>query len=154
MNVPPPQLDLPVPVDTTHWEETQPVSPAPGDIPVPVQAPALCCVPLGTMPTMQAPPAHPVQRGTIVPLTACLNLWRVPQATIKPAVGKPAVPSVGKVTNVQTRRSLRKPALWESTKMVGEWSPVNLVPLDTMPTPQEKSPVQYVQRDPAVPILQ
>lgn len=86
-----------MPVDTTHWEETQPVSPAPEDIPVPVQAPALCCVPLGTMPTMQAPPAHPVQRGTIVPLTACLNLWRVPQATIKPAVGKPAVPSVGKV---------------------------------------------------------
>lgn len=86
-----------MPVDTTHWEETQPVSPAPGDIPVPVPAPALCSVPLGTMPTMQAPFVHPVRRGTIVPLTACLNLWHVPQATIKPAPDKPAVPSVGKV---------------------------------------------------------
>lgn len=84
-------------MDTTPWGETRPVSPAPGVIPVPVPAPALCCVPQGTMPTMQAPPVHPVQRGTIVLLTACLNLWHVPQATIKPAPDKPAVPSVGKV---------------------------------------------------------
>lgn len=82
---------------TTPLGETRPVSPALGDIPVPVPAPALCCVQLGTMPTMQAPPVHPVQRGTIVPLTACQNLWLVPQATIRPAPDKPAVPSVGKV---------------------------------------------------------
>lgn len=82
---------------TTPLGETRPVSPALGVIPVPVLAPALCCVLLETMPTMQAPPVHPVQRGTIVPLTACQNLWLVPQATIRPAPDKPAVPSVGKV---------------------------------------------------------
>lgn len=82
---------------TTLWGETRPVSPAPEDIPVPLPAPALCCVPLGTMPIMLAPPVHPVQRGTIVPLTACRNLWLVPQATIRRAPDKPAVPSVGKV---------------------------------------------------------
>lgn len=82
---------------TTPWGETRPVSPAPGVIPVPVPAPALCCVLLETMPIMLAPPVHPVQRGTIVPLTGCRNLWLVQQATIRPAPDKPAVPSVGKV---------------------------------------------------------
>lgn len=86
-----------MPVVTTPWGETRPVSPAPEDIPVPLPAPALCCVQLGTMPTMQAPPVQPVQRGTIVPLMACQNLWLVPQATFRPAPDKPAVPSVGKV---------------------------------------------------------
>lgn len=82
---------------TTPWGETRPVSHALGVIPVPVPAPALCCVLLETMPIMLAPHVHPVQRGTIVPLTGCQNLWLVPQATIRPAPDKPAVLSVGKV---------------------------------------------------------
>lgn len=82
---------------TTPLGETRPVSLAPEDIPVPLPAPALCCVLLETTPIMLAPRVHPVQRGTIVPLTGCQNLWLVPQATIRPAPDKPAVPSVGKV---------------------------------------------------------
>lgn len=84
-------------VVTTPWGETRPVSLAPEDIPVPVPAPALCCVLLETTPIMLAPRVHPVQRGTIVPLMGYRNLWLVPQATIRPAPDKPAVPSVGKV---------------------------------------------------------